>query len=97
MFFILSKTLAVFLEPLAHPYILLVLAGLLRLLRRRRMMRVCVTLAVVLPLLYAVLPLSTWPLRMLEKILRGARNHRAGGWNCGSWGTYWKWVDIPDP
>lgn len=66
MFFILSKTLAIFLEPLAHPYILLVLAGLLRLLRRRRMMRACVTLAVVLPLLYAVLPLSTWPLRMLE-------------------------------
>ena len=66
MFFILSKTLAVFLEPLAHPYILLVLAGLLRLLRRRRMMRVCVAMAVVLPLLYAVLPLSTWPLRMLE-------------------------------
>jgi len=66
MFFILSKTLAILLEPLAHPYILLVLAGLMRLLRRRRMMRVCVGLAVILPLLYATLPLSTAPLRILE-------------------------------
>lgn len=66
MFFILSKTLAILLEPLAHPYILLVLAGLLRLLRRRRMMRACIGLAVILPLLYATLPLSTAPLRILE-------------------------------
>ena len=66
MFFILSKTLAILLEPLAHPYILLLLAGLMRLLRRRRMMRLCIGMAVVLPLLYATLPLSTLPLRMLE-------------------------------
>ena len=66
MFFILSKTLAILLEPLAHPYILLVLAGLLHLMRRRRMMRICMGLAVGLPLLYATLPLSTLPLRMLE-------------------------------
>jgi uncharacterized SAM-binding protein YcdF (DUF218 family) len=66
MFFILSKTLAVLLEPLAHPYIMLVLAGLMRLLRRRRTMRVCLVMAVILPLLYATLPLSTVPLRMLE-------------------------------
>lgn len=66
MFFILSKMLAILLEPLAHPYILLLLAGLMRLLRRRRMMRLCIGMAVVLPLLYAVLPLSTLPLRMLE-------------------------------
>ena len=66
MFFILSKTLAVVLEPLAHPYMLIILAGLMRLLRRRRMVRVCVGLAVALPLLYATLPLSTAPLRFLE-------------------------------
>ena len=32
MFFVLSKTLAVLLEPLAHPYILLCIAALARLL-----------------------------------------------------------------
>jgi len=66
MFFILSKTLAILLEPLAHPYILLALAGLMRLMRRRRMMRAFVGMAVTLPLCYATLPLSTLPLRILE-------------------------------
>lgn len=68
MFFVLSKILAVLLEPLAHPYMLLGMAGLMRLMRRRRTMRVCLGLAVALPLLYATLPLSTAPLRALENV-----------------------------
>lgn len=66
MFFLASKTLALLLEPLAHPYILLFLAVVLRLLRRRRAMRTCIGLALALPLVYAFLPVSTAPLRALE-------------------------------
>ncbi|MEC8110561.1 MAG: hypothetical protein VX110_04175, partial [Pseudomonadota bacterium] len=66
MFFIASKILAILLEPLAHPYIILILALVLRLVRRRRAMRLCLTVALILPLAYAVLPLSTTPLRALE-------------------------------
>ena len=68
MFFVASKILAVLLEPLAHPYILLMLALVLRLVRRRRAMRACIALALMLPLLYAFLPVSTAPLRALENI-----------------------------
>ena len=50
MFFVLSKTLAVLLEPLAHPYILLVIAALARLLKRRRLFRYALMAALMLPL-----------------------------------------------
>ena len=66
MFFVASKILAILLEPLAHPYILLMLALVLRLVRRRRAMRLSLALALILPLAYAVLPLSMAPLRALE-------------------------------
>ena len=66
MFFTASKLLAFFLEPLAHPYLLLGVAFLLRWRRRRRAMRACLVLAAVLPLLYGFLPLSTPPLQRLE-------------------------------
>ena len=66
MFFLASKILAILLEPLAHPYILLFLAVVLRLSRRRRAMRACIGLALMLRLVYAVLPVSTAPLRALE-------------------------------
>ena len=66
MFFAASKILAFVLEPLAHPYLLLVIAILLRWRRRKRAMRACLTLAVALPLLYGFLPLSLPPLQKLE-------------------------------
>ena len=66
MFFVLSKTLAVLLEPLAHPYILLVIAALARLLKRRRLFRYALMAALMLPLLYGFLPVSEAPLRYLE-------------------------------
>ena len=68
MFFIASKVLAVLLEPLAHPYILIALALALRVVRMKRAMRACIALALMLPLLYAFLPISTAPLRALENI-----------------------------
>ena len=66
MFFVASKILAVLLQPLAHPYILLLAALVMRLMRKRRAMRIFIWLAVLLPLSYGVLPVSTWPLRGLE-------------------------------
>ena len=66
MFFAASKILAFVLEPLAHPYLLLVIAILLGWRRRKRAMRACLTLAVALPLLYGFLPLSLPPLQKLE-------------------------------
>ena len=66
MFFVLSKTLAVLLEPLAHPYILLCIAALARLLKQRRLFRYALMAALMLPLLYGFLPVSEAPLRYLE-------------------------------
>ena len=66
MFFVASKILAVFLQPQAHAYILLLAALVMRLLRRRRAMRIFIWLAVLLPLSYGFLPASTLPLRALE-------------------------------
>ena len=66
MFFTVSKLLAFLLEPLAQPYLLLGIALVLRWRRRRRAMRVCLWLAVMLPLAYGLLPLSTPPLQRLE-------------------------------
>lgn len=66
MFFVLSKLLAIFLNPFAHPYILLVLAGVARLMKRRRLVRTCLASAIILPLAYGFLPVSEAPLRYLE-------------------------------
>jgi uncharacterized SAM-binding protein YcdF (DUF218 family) len=66
MFFILSKTLNVLLEPLFHPFLLLIIAGLARWLRKPRLKATCLTLAVALPLMYGFLPLSETGLRFLE-------------------------------
>ena len=66
MFFTVSKVLAFLLEPLVHPYLLLGIALVLRWRRRRRAMRACLALAVMLPLAYGLLPLSTPPLQWLE-------------------------------
>lgn len=66
MFFVLSKILAVLLEPLIHPYLLLILAGLSKWRKRRHMVRLFLAGAVLVPLLYGFLPTSTVPLRFLE-------------------------------
>jgi uncharacterized SAM-binding protein YcdF (DUF218 family) len=66
MFFTISKILAILVEPLAWPYLLLAMAAIMRWQCRRRMMKACLGAAVLLPLLYGFLPLSTVPLRYLE-------------------------------
>ena len=66
MFFILSKTLGLFLEPLIIPYFCLMCAVLAFWRRRRFLGRFFVTIAILLPLLYGVIPLSSQPLRFIE-------------------------------
>ena len=66
MFFILSKILAICLEPLAYPYVLLGIGMIMRWRRRRRMMKACIAAALTLPLFYGFLPLSMAPLHYLE-------------------------------
>ena len=61
-----SKILAILVEPLAWPYLLLAMAAIMRWRRRRRVMKACIGAALLLPLLYGFLPLSTAPLRYLE-------------------------------
>ena len=65
MFFVLSKTLGMLLEPLVLPYVFLGLALIAR-WRRRRIARWLTAIAVILPPLYCVLPLSSLPLQFLE-------------------------------
>lgn len=66
MFFVLSKTLAILLEPLLHPFLLLGLAAVCNWRRRRRLVRLCLGAAIILPLLYGAIPLSGLPLNHLE-------------------------------
>ena len=66
MFFVLSKTLSLVLEPLVHPFLLLIIALLAKWRRRRRLHRVLVVFAVGLPLLYGFLPFSQAGLMLLE-------------------------------
>lgn len=75
MFFILSKTLGVVLEPLVIPYLLLVISVIARWRRWRWIMRLSLATAVILPLLYGILPVSSLPLQFLEgRIQRGEIN-----------------------
>ena len=66
MFFILSKTLGLLLEPLVIPYLCLICAVLAFWRRRRFLGRLFVTTAILLPVFYGVIPLSSQPLRFLE-------------------------------
>ena len=66
MFFILSKTLGLLLEPLIIPYLCLLCAVLAKWRRRRRLSQMLVTACIMLPLLYGVIPLSNQPVRYLE-------------------------------
>ncbi len=72
MFFILSKTLGLLLEPLIIPYVFLAIGVLSRWRRRRWLMRFSFTTAIALPLFYGILPVSSLPLQFLEgRISRG--------------------------
>jgi len=66
MFFVLSKTLSIVLEPLLHPFLLLLAAFLARLMKRHRLKKACLVLAIFLPLAYGFLPLSQAGLMVLE-------------------------------
>ena len=72
MFFILSKTLGLLLEPLVIPYLFLVIGVIARWRRWRWIMRFSFTTAIALPLSFGILPLSSLPLQFLEnRIPRG--------------------------
>lgn len=72
MFFILSKTLGLLLEPLVIPYLFLAIGFIARWRRWRWIMRLSFTTAIALPLTYGILPLSSLPLQFLEsRIPRG--------------------------
>ena len=72
MFFVLSKTLSLLLEPLVIPYLFLAIAVMARWRRWRWVMRLSITTAVTLPIFYGILPLSSLPLQFLEgRIPRG--------------------------
>ena len=75
MFFVLSKTLGLLVEPLVIPYILFALAMLARWWRRRRIAFWLFAAGLLLPVSYCFLPLSTLPLQFLEnRIPRGDIN-----------------------
>ena len=72
MFFILSKTLTLFLEPLVIPYLFFAVSIIARWRRWRWIMRISFIFAITLPLIYGILPLSSLPLQFLEgRITRG--------------------------
>ena len=72
MFFILSKTLGLLLEPLVIPYLFLAIGVIARWRRWRWIMRFSFTTAIALPLSFGILPLSSLPIQFLEnRIPRG--------------------------
>ena len=72
MFFILSKTLGLPLEPLIIPYLFLAVGLFARWRRWRWIMRPAILIAIALPLGYGFLPVSSLPLQFLEnRIARG--------------------------
>jgi hypothetical protein len=72
MFFVLSKTLGLLLEPLVIPYLCLICAVLAFWLRRQRLGRYFVMTAILLPLLYGVISLSSQPLQFIENHIKPA-------------------------
>ncbi len=72
MFFILSKTLGLLLEPLVIPYLFLTIGAIARWRRWWWIMRFSFLTAISLPLSFGILPLSSLPLQVLEsRIPRG--------------------------
>ena len=72
MTFILSKTLGLLLEPLVVPYFCLLCAILAFWWRRQFLGQIFVITAILLPLLYGVIPLSGQPLRFIENHIKPA-------------------------
>ena len=70
MFFVLSKTLGLLLKPLVIPYLCLICALLAFWLQRRLLGRFFVMTAILLPLLYGVIPLSSQPLQFIENHIK---------------------------
>ena len=70
MFFILSKTLGLLLEPLVIPYLCIICAVLAFWRRRRFLGRFFVISAILLPLFYGIIPLSSQPLRFIENHIK---------------------------
>jgi uncharacterized SAM-binding protein YcdF (DUF218 family) len=66
MFFLLSKTISILLEPLVHPFLLMLVALFARWRRKSRLYRACVFLAMAVPLTYGIVPLSQSGLMFLE-------------------------------
>jgi uncharacterized SAM-binding protein YcdF (DUF218 family) len=72
MFFVLSKTLGLLLEPLVIPYLFFAIGIIARWRRWRWIARLSFTTTIALPLVYGILPLSGLPLQFLEgRIPRG--------------------------
>ena len=72
MFFILSKTLGLLLEPLVIPYVFLLIALFASWRRWRWVKRLALITAFMLPLTYGFLPVSSLPMQFLEnRIARG--------------------------
>ncbi|MDC1382051.1 YdcF family protein [Candidatus Puniceispirillum sp.] len=72
MFFILSKSLSLLLEPLVIPYLLFLLGLIARWRRWGWIMRISFTCGITLPIVYGILPLSSLPLQFLEgRVVRG--------------------------
>ena len=77
MFFILSKTIGLLLEPLIIPYLFLAIGIIARWRQWRWTMRLSLTTAIALPLVYGILPVSSLPLQFLEgRIPRGEINEK---------------------
>ena len=72
MLFVLSKTLGLLLKPLTIPYLCLVCAVLAFWRRRRLLGRFFLMTAILLPLLYGVIPLSSLPLQFIENLVKPA-------------------------
>ena len=72
MFFVLSKTLGLLLNPLIIPYLCLILAVLAFWYRRRLLGRFFLITAVLLPVFYGIIPLSSRPLQFIENHIKPA-------------------------
>ena len=75
MFFILSKILGVLTQPVLHP-VLLLITGLIIQRWRKKLARIFIISAAILPLLYSFIPVATMILRPLEEATTPAKHGR---------------------
>ncbi len=66
IFFLLSKTMVILIEPLAHPYVLVVFSLITYRLKKRHLTKVLIGSAIALPWIYGVVPISTAGIMLLE-------------------------------